>query len=58
MYNHGVLVKSYHTDNVLSSKEFEDKILKGSQSITFSIVGLQHQNGVAEQAICMVAKRV
>jgi len=44
LYNHGVLVKSYQADNgVFSSKEFDDEILKGSQSITYIGVGAQNQ---------------
>ena len=52
LYNHGVIVKSYRADNgVFSSADFEAEILRGSQTITFSGVGAQHQNGVAERAI-------
>jgi len=58
LHNHGVLVKSYSADNgVFSSKDFEDEILKGSQSITYSGVRAQNQNGVAERAICTVVER-
>jgi len=49
LYCHGVLVKSYRADNgVFSSTDFEEEIKKGSQSIKFSGVGAQHQNGVAK----------
>ena len=58
LYNHGVLVKSYRADNgVFSSTDFEDEIKKGSQSISYSGVGAQHQNGVAERAIRTVVER-
>ena len=58
LFHNGVLVKSYRADNgVFSSTDFEEEIKKGSQSITFSGVGAQHQNGVAECAICTVVER-
>ena len=37
--------------------EFEDEIKKEQQGITFSAVGAQHQNGVAERGICKVIER-
>ena len=51
-------MKSYQADNgVFSSKDFEDEIMKGSQSITYSGVGAQNQNGVAERAIRTAVER-
>ena len=51
-------MKSYRADNgVFSSQDFEAEILKGAQTITFSGVGAQHQNGVAERAIRTVVER-
>ena len=38
-------------NGVYNSAEFEAEIEKGSQSITYSGVRVQHQNGVAERAI-------
>ena len=50
--NHGVFVRRYRADNgVFTSAAFEEEIRKGSQMITFSVVGAQRQNGVAERAI-------
>ena len=42
---------------MFSSADFEAEISRGSQSITFSGVGAQHQNGVAERAIRTVVER-
>ena len=42
---------------MFNSAEFEAEIGKGSQLITYSGVGAQHQNGVAEQAIRTVVER-
>ena len=51
-------MRKYRADNgVFNSAEFEAEIGKGSQSITYSGVGAQHQNGVAEQAIWTVVER-
>jgi len=41
---------------VFSSTDFEDEVKKGSQLITYSGIGAQHQNGVAERAFCMVVE--
>ena len=58
LYHHGVIVKKYRADNgVFNSAAFEAEIEKGSQSITYSGVGAQHQNGVAERAIRTVVER-
>ena len=53
LYDRGVRVKSYRADNgIFNADEFEDEIKKENQGITFSGVGAQHQNGVAERASC------
>ena len=58
LFNHGVIVKSYRADNgVFSSTDFEAEIMKGAQTISYSGVGAQHQNGVAERAIRTVVER-
>ena len=58
LFDHGVLVRKYRPNNgVFNSAEFEAEIGKGSQSITYSGVGAQHQNGVAERAIWTVVER-
>ena len=52
LMNHSVLVQRYKADNgVLSSAAFEEEIQKGSQTIMYSGVGGQHQNGVTGRAI-------
>ena len=54
LFNHGVIVRKYRADNgVFNSAEIE----KGSQSITYSGVGAQHQKSVAERAILTVVER-
>ena len=42
---------------MFSSADFEAEISRGSQTITYSGVGAQHQNGVAEHAIRTVVER-
>ena len=52
MINHGVLMRRYRADNgVFNSAAFEEEIKRGSQLITYSGVGAQHQNGVAKRLI-------
>ena len=52
LMNHGVFVRRYRADTgVFTSAAFEEEIRNGSQTITYSGVGAQHQNGVAERAI-------
>ena len=52
MYDRGVSVKQYRSDNgVFSSSEFENEIKSENQTITYSGVDAQHQNGVAERSI-------
>ena len=42
----------YRANNdIYNATEFEDEIKKAEQGITFSGVGAQHHNGVAERAI-------
>ena len=56
--NYGVLVRHYRADNgVFTSTSFEEEIQKGSQMITYSGVGAQHQNVVAERAIQTVVEQ-
>ena len=58
MYDKGVSVKRYRSDNgVFSSSEFENEIKRENQTITYSGVGAQHQNGVAERSIRTVVER-
>ena len=58
VFNHGVIVRKYRADNgVFNSAEFEVEIGKGLQSITYSGVGAQHQNGVAKRAIRTVVEQ-
>ena len=58
LMNHGVLVRLYRADNgVFNSAAFEEEIEKGSRSITYSGVGAQPQNGVAERAVRTVVER-
>ena len=52
------MVRCYRANNgVFSSAAFEEEIQKGSQRITYSGVGAQYQNGVAERAIQTVVER-
>ena len=45
----GVKIAQYRADNgIFSSREFEDEIERTKQAISFSGVGAQHQNGIAE----------
>ena len=44
-------------NGIFNVTEFEDEIKKEEQGITFSGVGSQHQNGVAERAIHTVIER-
>ena len=45
----GFNIKSYHSDNgVFAASEFKADCERLDQKITFSGVGAQHQNGVAE----------
>ena len=58
LMNHGVLVRRYRADNgVFNSAAFEEEIENGSQSITYSGVGAQQQNGVAERSMRTVVER-
>ena len=48
----GFQIKGYHADNgVFASKRFKDDCETQEQTIDFSGVGAQHQNGVAERNI-------
>ena len=48
----GIIVKKHCADNgIFSSEVFEHKVEEHLQHITFSGVGAQHQNAVAERAI-------
>ena len=52
----GFDVKSYHSDNgIFAAKEFKSDCERLEQPITFSGVGTQHQNGIAERNIKTVA---
>jgi hypothetical protein len=52
MFNCGVTVKKYHTDNgIFSAKDYVANIANNFQSIRFSGPGAHHQNGVAERNI-------
>ena len=58
LMNHGVLLRHYRANNgVFTSTAFEEEIRNGSQMITYSGVGAQHQNGVAKRAIRTVVER-
>ena len=50
---HGVGVQNYHGDNgaACTSREFAKHNEELDQGLTFSAVGVHHQNGVAERAI-------
>ena len=49
-------IKSYHSDNgIFASKDFKEDCKRLKQTIDFSGVGAQHQNGVAERNIKTVA---
>ena len=51
----GIIVKKYRADNgIFSSEAFEHEVEEHLQRITFSGVGAQHQNAVAERAIGVV----
>ena len=53
--SHGIIIKKYRADNgVFSSEGFEHEVEEHLQCITFSGVGAQHQNAVAERAIGVV----
>ena len=50
--NEGFTIKAYHSDNgVFAAAEFKQDCERLDQSIDFSGVGAQHQNGVAERNI-------
>lgn len=52
MLDVGRKIKSYHTNNILfQSKVFRESLVTENYSLTFSRVGAQYQNGVAERAI-------
>ena len=52
----GFRIKSYHSDNgVFASNKFKDDCKHLEQTIVFSGVGAQHQNGVAKRNIKTVA---
>ena len=49
---HGVQVKSYHSDNgVFDSAEFKSEMKVLGQTVTFSGPGAHHMNGCAERGI-------
>jgi hypothetical protein len=49
---HGVTIKHYHADNGLfRSKGFQAALDKSGQTISFTVVGAHHQNGIAEKRI-------
>ena len=48
----GVVIKGYHTDNVIfNASDFMEELLKKQQKIRFSGVSASHQNRSAERAI-------
>lgn len=52
MFDYGVVVQSYHTDNgIFSAAEYLKEINYKQQQIRFSGSGAHHQNGIAERAI-------
>ena len=52
MFQYGILIETYHTDNgVFSSKDFVSQIEASLQNVRFSGVGGHHQNGAAERTI-------
>jgi hypothetical protein len=52
MFNLGVLVQGYHTDNgTFNTKAFMKIIKDNYQTIAFSGNGAHHQNGRTERAI-------
>ena len=52
----GFKIKKYHSDNgIFAAAEFKDDCEKLEQTIDYSGVGAQHQNGVAERNIKTVA---
>ena len=54
----GVKIKHYMTDNgACTAQAFIDEIHKNDQRLTFSAVGVIHQNGVAERAIGTLVRR-
>ena len=53
----GFSIKSCHSNNgIFAAKEFKAGCERLNQTIDFSSVGAQHQNGVAEQNIKTVAQ--
>ena len=55
-WDEGFKIKSYHSDNgIFSSAKFTSDCEKLDQKINYSGVGAQHQNGVAERNIKIVA---
>ena len=51
----GIIIKKFRADNrIFNSEAFERNVEENSQRITFSGVGAQHQNAVAERAIGVV----
>ena len=54
----GVKIAQYRANNsIFSSREFEEEIERTNQAISFSGVGAQHQNGIAERRIRKVVER-
>ena len=52
----GFKIKRYRTDNgIFAANEFKNDCERLDQEITFSGVGAQHQNGIAERNIKTVA---
>ena len=55
--NEGIYIKEYHSDNdTFASAAFKDDCGRQEQQQSFSGVGAQHQNGVAERNIQTVAQ--
>ena len=51
----GIIIKKFCADNrIFSSEAFERNVEKNLQRLTFSGVGAQHQNAVAEREIGVV----
>ena len=54
----GVKIAQYRADTgIFLLREFENEIERTNQAISFSGVGAQHQNGIAEQGIRMMVEQ-
>ena len=53
---HGVVIQSYHTDSgAFKANSFVDHIRNSGQRIQYCGTNAPHQNGVAEQSMCIVS---